>query len=135
MVKVEDFQTTMKIIFFVTINFGSEHETWIVEISNLALFGPGQLTSFYFILMNMDFISQPPSKSTLPYAGLQHMQQCLVNFRSIFAPGFWSKWMVYEKCSTQWRFEYTISQSWVFCLHYKSAATHLGMVSLLNLAT
>jgi hypothetical protein len=39
-------------------------------------FGPGQLTSFHFILMKLDFISNPSSKSTLPFAGLQHMQQC-----------------------------------------------------------
>ncbi len=36
-------------------------------------FGPGQLTSFHFILMKLDFISQPTSKSSLPFAGLQHM--------------------------------------------------------------
>ena len=44
----------------------------------------------------LDFISQPSSKSLLPFAGLQHMQQCQVNFQPIFAPGFWSKWMVPE---------------------------------------
>ncbi len=47
-------------------------------------FGPGQLTCFHFIRMKLDFISQPSSKSTLPFAGLQHMQQCQVNFNSIF---------------------------------------------------
>jgi hypothetical protein len=35
--------------------------------------------------MKLDFISQRSSKSTLPFAGLQHMQQCQVNFHSIFA--------------------------------------------------
>ena len=50
----------------------------------------------------LDFISQPSSQSTLPFAGLQHMQQCQVNFHLIFAPGFWSKWMVPEKWSPQW---------------------------------
>jgi hypothetical protein len=38
--------------------------------------------------MKLDFISQPSSKSTLPFAGLQHMQQCQVNFHSNSAPGF-----------------------------------------------
>ncbi len=38
--------------------------------------------------MKLDFISQPSSNSTLPFAGLQHMQQCQVNFHLIFAPGF-----------------------------------------------
>jgi hypothetical protein len=52
-------------------------------------FGLGLLTSFISsLVMKLDFISQPSSKSTLPFAGLQHMQQCQVNFRSIFAPGF-----------------------------------------------
>jgi hypothetical protein len=48
-------------------------------------FGPRQLTRFHFILMQQDFISQPSLKSTLPFAGLQHMQQYQVNFQSIFA--------------------------------------------------
>ncbi len=30
--------------------------------------------------MKLDFISQPSSKSTLPLAGLQHMQQCQVGW-------------------------------------------------------
>jgi hypothetical protein len=48
-------------------------------------FDPGQLRSFHFILMKLDFISQPSTKSILPFAGLKHMQQCQVNFHSIFA--------------------------------------------------
>ena len=32
------------------------------------------------LVLKLDFISQPSSKSTLPFAGLQHMQQCQVNF-------------------------------------------------------
>jgi hypothetical protein len=54
-------------------------------------FGRGQLTSFHFILMKLDIISQPSSKATLPFAGLQHMQQCQVNFHSIFASMLWFK--------------------------------------------
>jgi hypothetical protein len=61
--------------------------------------------------MKLDFISQPSSKSTLPFAGLQ---QCQVNFHSIIASMLWSKWMVHEKWSPQWGFEPTTSQSWVF---------------------
>jgi hypothetical protein len=38
--------------------------------------------------MKLNFISQLSSKSTLPFARLQHMQQCQVNFHSIFAQGF-----------------------------------------------
>jgi hypothetical protein len=75
--------------------------------------------------MKLYFISQPSSKSTLPFAGLQHMQQCHVNFHSIFAPGFWSKWMVPEKWSPQWGFEPTTSKSWVFCLNHLTMATRL----------
>jgi hypothetical protein len=48
------------------------------------------------VVMKLDFKSQPSSKSTLPFAGLQHMQQCQVNFHSILAPKLWSKWMVHE---------------------------------------
>jgi hypothetical protein len=52
-------------------------------------FGPVLLTSFISsLIMKLDFISQPALKSTPPFAGLQHMQQCQVNFHSIFAPGF-----------------------------------------------
>jgi hypothetical protein len=68
--------------------------------------------------MKLDFISQPSSKSNLPFAGLQHIQQCQVNWHSIFAPGFWSKCMVPEKWSPQLGFELTTSQSWVFCLNH-----------------
>jgi hypothetical protein len=61
----------------------------IIKSGFLWEFGPGQLTSFFSsLVMKLGFISQPSSKSTLPFAGLQHMQQCQVNFRSIFAPGF-----------------------------------------------
>ncbi len=74
------------------------------------------------LVMKLDFISQPSSKSTLPFAGLQHMQQCQVNFNSIFNFQFssmlWSKWMVQENWSPQWGFEPTTSQSWVFCLNH-----------------
>jgi hypothetical protein len=38
--------------------------------------------------MKLNFISQPSSNATLPFAGLQHMQQCQVNFHLIFAPSF-----------------------------------------------
>ncbi len=62
--------------------------------------------------MKLDFISQPSSKTTLPFAGLQHMQQCQVKFHSIFASMLWSKWMLHEN-----GFEPTTSQSWVFCLY------------------
>jgi hypothetical protein len=34
--------------------------------------------------MKLDFISQPSSNSTLPFAGLQHMQQCQVIFPQFF---------------------------------------------------
>jgi hypothetical protein len=61
--------------------------------------------------MKLDFISQPSSKSTLPFAGLQHMQQCQVDFHLIFASMLWSKWMVHEKWSPQWGFEPSTSQS------------------------
>jgi hypothetical protein len=48
-----------------------------------------RLTNFISsYLMKLDFISQSPSKFTLPFAGLQHMQQCQLNFHSIFAPDF-----------------------------------------------
>ncbi len=52
--------------------------------------------SFHPSVMKLDFISQPSSKSNLPFEGLQHMPQSQVNLHSIFAPGFWSKWMVPE---------------------------------------
>ncbi len=72
------------------------------------------------LVLKLDFRSQPSSKSTLLLAGLQHMQQCQVGWNiplSLFAPGFWSKWMVPEKWSPQWGFEPMNSQSWVFCLN------------------
>ena len=81
-------------------------------------FCPGQLKIFYFILMKLEFISQPSSDSTLPFAGLQHMQQCHFNFYPSFASILWSKWMVHEKWSPQWGFEPTTSQSWDFCLNH-----------------
>jgi hypothetical protein len=37
------------------------------------------------------------------------MQQWQVNFQSIFAPDYWSKWLVPEKWSIQWGFEPTTS--------------------------
>jgi len=47
----------------------------------LLAFGPGQMKNFISSkVMKLDFISQQSSKSTLPFAGLQHMQQCQVNF-------------------------------------------------------
>ncbi len=64
-----------------------------------------QASFHYLLVMKLDFISQLSSKSTLPFAGLQHMQQCQVNFYSILAPGFWSKWMMPEKWSAQKGFE------------------------------
>jgi hypothetical protein len=51
------------------------------------------------------------------------MQQWQVNFQAIFAPGFWSKWMVPEKWFTHWGFEPLSTQSWVFCLNHKTTAT------------
>ena len=66
------------------------------------------------IVMKLGFITQPSSNSTLPFAGLQHMQQCQVGWYiplSLFAPGFWSKWMVHEKWSPQRGFEPTTSQA------------------------
>jgi hypothetical protein len=39
--------------------------------------------------MKLDFTIQPSSKSTLPFAGLQHIQQCQVNFHSVIAPGIY----------------------------------------------
>ena len=59
------------------------------RLYNRQLFFSGELPSFISsLVMKLDFISQPSSKSTLPFAGFQHMQQCQVNFHSIFAPGF-----------------------------------------------
>jgi len=49
---------------------------------------PNQQDNFYLVFdagkllslgMKLDFISQPSSKSTLSFAGIQHMQQCYVN--------------------------------------------------------
>ncbi len=47
---------------------------------------PGQLTGFFILslVIKLHFISQPPSKSTLPFAGLQHMQKCQANLYSNF---------------------------------------------------
>jgi hypothetical protein len=60
----------------------------------------------HFILSyEVGFLSQPSSKSSLPFAWLQHVQLCQVNFYSNFAPGFWSKWMVHEKWFPQCGFE------------------------------
>jgi len=43
----------------------------------------------HFILSyKAGFYNPTASKPTLPFAGLQHLQQCQVNFHSIFAPGF-----------------------------------------------
>jgi hypothetical protein len=36
------------------------------------------------LVMKLDFISQLSSKSTLPFAGLQHMQQCQAKFQLNF---------------------------------------------------
>ncbi len=48
---------------------------WIIIF--LLGFGPGQLTSFMLsLVIKLDFISQPPSKSK----GLEHMQQCHVGW-------------------------------------------------------
>ena len=46
--------------------------------------------------MKLDFISQPSSKSTLPLAGLQHMQQCQLGWNIPLSILFWSKCMVPE---------------------------------------
>jgi hypothetical protein len=83
----------------------------------LSKFGPGQL-AFISSLWSWIVTSQLSSKSTLPFAGLQHMQQCQVNFHSIFASMLWSEWMVHEKWSPQWGFEPRTSQSWVFYLNH-----------------
>ena len=42
--------------------------------------------------------------STLPFAVLQHMQQCQVNFSlsNTMEASFWSKWIVHAKWSLQW---------------------------------
>jgi hypothetical protein len=48
--------------------------------------------------MKLDFISPPSSKSTLPFAGLQQMQQCQVNFSQYYGymidPNEWDMLMV-----------------------------------------
>ena len=81
-----------KIVFlFTKKNFivKDKKKSFIIIIIFLLEFGPDKLTSFISSLVyKLDFISQPSSKSTLPLAGLQHMQQCKVNFQPIFAPGF-----------------------------------------------
>ncbi len=80
----------------------------------------GWQTSCSSLVMKLDFISQPSSKSILPWAG-QHMQKCQVGWNiplSLFAPGFWSKWMVPVKWSPQWGFKLTTSQLWVYCLNH-----------------
>ncbi len=76
--------------------------------------------AFHFILMKLDFMSQPSSKSTLPFAGLQHMQQCC-NFcfhALIQMNGAWN--MVSTMGSG---FETMTFQSWVFCLNHWTTAT------------
>ena len=72
-------------------------------------------------LWRLIFISRLSLKSNLPLMGLQHMQQCQVDWNIplfLFAPGFWSKWMVPEKWSSQRGFEPTTTQSWVLCLNH-----------------
>jgi hypothetical protein len=56
-------------------------------------FDPGQLASFMFVLSYEAgfLISQLSSKSTLPLAGLQHMQRCQLGWNnqlSLFDPRF-----------------------------------------------
>jgi hypothetical protein len=53
------------------------------------------------IVMKLDFISQPSTNSTLPFAGLQHMQQCQVTYCTIMLSCFWSELMVHDKWSLQ----------------------------------
>ena len=43
------------------------------------------------------------SISTLPFAGIHHMQQCQVGVSNSFLSLLWSKWMVHEKWSLWWR--------------------------------
>ncbi len=92
--------------FLISIDFGTDHN-WSHYFFFFLDFGPGQLTSFMFILSYEAgfFISKPSSKSTLPWAGLQHMQQCQVGWNiplSLTASCYWSKWMVHERWSSQW---------------------------------
>ena len=67
-------------------------------------FCSGKLTSFISsLVIKLDFLKvNPPQSPPSLFAGLEHLQQCQVNFHSIFAPGYWSKWMVHEKWSPQW---------------------------------
>jgi len=76
---------------------------------------------FFWLSDKLHFIlsyeaNHPQSPTILSFAELQYLQQCQVNFHSIFTPGFWSKWMVPEKWSPQCGFEPMTFQSWVFCL-------------------
>ncbi len=54
------------------------------------------------LFMKLDFISQPSTNSTLPFAGLQHMQQCQVTFPQFQLSCFCSKLMVHDKWYLQW---------------------------------
>ena len=45
------------------------------------------------LVMKLDFMSQPSSNSTLPFAGLQHMQQCQVIFSHNFS--FYARCLAY----------------------------------------
>ena len=62
------------------------------------------------LVMKQNFLSQPSSKSTLPFAGLQHMQQCQVIFSRYYGnmidPNEWDMLMVSSAVSG---FEPTIS--------------------------
>ncbi len=63
--------------------------------------------------MKLDFISQPSLNSTLPFAGLQHMQQCQVTFPQFKLSCFWSKLMV---STAGPGFEPKTSWTWIFTL-------------------
>ncbi len=85
----------LSFVFCCSVNYFSKY---ILLLLLLLDFGQGLRTSFMFILScEVAFISQLASKSILPLAGLQHMQQCHLGWSiplSLFAPRFWFKWMV-----------------------------------------
>ncbi len=86
---------------------------------------------FIHSFMKLDFISQRSSKSTLPPAGLQHMQQCQVIFSRYYGnmidPNEWDMLMVFSAVSG---FEPTISWLWFFCLNHYTTAPRLNVFLL-----
>ena len=81
-------------------------------------FGSGQMASLIlFVLMKLDFISQLSLNCTLPFAGLQHMQQCQ-KFKSLHFVAS----MLLSQINVTWKMVWTVMGLNSQPLSYESSA-------------